>query len=147
MSVAKARCFLDTNILVYAWTGSGTEKGEIARSLISDLVKSNLAVVSTQVLQEFYNVVTTKMNCEKRIAKEAMLRFGRIPLVQIDLALLQQAIDISILTQLSFWDALIIAAAEYANCKVLYSEDMNAGQTIRTATIVNPFSSTGIFRQ
>jgi len=140
MSAGKNRVFLDTNVLVYAWSESNTSKGARARSVIRELVSQNSAVISMQVLQEFYSVLTTKMNCDKLLAKEAMLGFTRIPLVQTDLALLQQAIDISILTRLSFWDALIVAAAEYANCTMLYSEDMNAGQTIRGIRIVNPFS-------
>ena len=139
MSVDKRRSFFDTNVLVYAWSETGTTKGEIARLLIKEQVRENSAVISIQVLQEFYSVVTTKMNCDKLLAKEAMLGFARIPLVQVDLVLLQRAIDISILSRLSFWDALIIAAAECAKCSVLYSEDLNAGQMIRHIRVVNPF--------
>jgi len=139
MSVGKRRSFFDTNVLVYAWSEKDTAKGEIARSLIREQVLQNSAVVSIQVLQEFYNVVTTKMNCDKLLAKEAMLGFARIPLIQVNLDLLQRAIDISILSRLSFWDALIIAAAESAKCSVLYSEDLNAGQTIRNIQVINPF--------
>jgi len=140
MSAGRDRAFLDTNVLVYAWSESNAPKGVKARSIIRELAGQNSAVVSMQVLQEFYSVLTTKMNCDKLLAKEAMLGFARIPLVQTDLALLQQAIDISILTRLSFWDALIVAAAEYAKCTTLYSEDMNARQIIRGIRIVNPFS-------
>ena len=139
MSGRSERCFLDTNIIVYAWSDGSSEKGELARALISQNTKQNLAAISTQVLQEFYSVVTSKMGCDKLIAKEAMLYYARLPIVQVDLASIQQAIDISILSQLSFWDALVIASAEKANCKTLYSEDLNDGQMIRGITVVNPF--------
>jgi len=107
--------------------------------LISENVKQNSAVISTQVLQEFYNVATVKLGCDKLAAKEATQRFSRIPLEQVDVSLIQQAIDISILSQLSFWDSLILAAAEHANCHVLYSEVLNDKQVVRGVTIVNPF--------
>jgi len=139
MSAAKGRYFLDTNILVYAWANKDNDRSTKARSLIGECVKNNSAVISTQVLQEFYSVVTVKLGCDKLAAKEATQRFSRIPLVQVDAALIQQAIDISILSQLSFWDSLIIAAAGYANCHILYSEDLNDGQVVRSITIANPF--------
>jgi len=139
MNVHNGKCFFDTNLLVYSWANNDKEKTAIARFLIDQKVKEKAAVLSTQVLQEFYSVVTTKMGCDKIIAKEVMLRFAQNNLIQIDVALLQQAIDISILSQVSFWDALIIAAAVHANCKVIYSEDLNHGQTFRGATVVNPF--------
>jgi len=139
MSVGRSRCFLDTNILVYAWSDKDISKHEQARLILSERIKLNSAVISTQVLQEFFNVVTTKMGCDKLVAKEAMMRFSRIPHVEVNLALIQEAIDISILSQLSFWDSLVIASAEHANCRVLYTEDLNDGQTIRGVRITNPF--------
>jgi predicted nucleic acid-binding protein len=56
-----------------------------------------------------------------------------------DLDLIEQAIDISVISQVSFRDALIIAAAEKANCEFVFSEDLNTGQTYRGVTVVNPF--------
>ena len=55
-----------------------------------------------------------------------------------NLLIYAEAIDCSIVHQLSFWDALIITSAERANCKRLLTEDLNAGQTIRGVTIENP---------
>ena len=59
--------------------------------------------------------------------------------VNNDLELIEQAIDISVISQLSFWDSLIIAAAEKANCEFVFSEDLNAGQTYRGVMVFNPF--------
>ena len=139
MSARSERCFLDTNIIVYAWSDGSGSKGELARALISECAKQNSAVISTQVLQEFYSVVTVIMGCDKLVAKEALLYYARLPIVQVSLQSIQQAIDISILSQLSFWDALVVAAAEQANCQTIYSEDLNVGQAIRGITVRNPF--------
>ena len=58
--------------------------------------------------------------------------------VQVSPALIQEAVDCSILNELSFWDALILAAASAAGCSILYSEDLNAGQTILGVRVQNP---------
>ncbi len=59
--------------------------------------------------------------------------------VQVSPNLIQEAVDCSILNELSFWDALILAAASAAGCSILYSEDLNAGQTILGVRVQNPF--------
>jgi len=59
--------------------------------------------------------------------------------VQVDPGMIREAVDISILNRISFWDSLIVAAAESARCEFLYTEDLNAGQIIRGVRIENPF--------
>lgn len=61
-------------------------------------------------------------------------------IINNDLDLIEQAIDVSVLFQLSFWDSLIIAAAEKAKCEFVFSEDLNTGQTCRGVQVVNPFT-------
>ena len=73
------------------------------------------------------------------IAKNIVHSFGNMEVVPVDLNIIEQGIDISILFRFSFWDSLIIAAAEQANCAMVFSEDMNNGQTVRGVRIVNPF--------
>jgi predicted nucleic acid-binding protein len=133
------RFFLDTNVLIYAWSKQDKTKRKTSRDLIRKAFESKQAVISIQVLQEFFSVATAKFDGDKLAVKEAMSRFAELPIVQTDLALLQIAADISILSQLSIWDALIVAAAERAHCSILYSEDLNIGQSIRGVKIVNPF--------
>lgn len=58
-----------------------------------------------------------------------------IPTVQISPILIEKAIDISMQTQFSFWDSLIISAANYAKCNILYSEDLNNGQIVEDVAI------------
>jgi predicted nucleic acid-binding protein len=133
------KIFVDTNILVYTVDTNDKIKQKQARKIVKSTVENNSPVISTQVLQEFYSATTSKLKLDKIIAKNIMHNFHHMETVQIDLELIEQGIDISILSQISFWDGLIIAAAEQANCSVIYSEDLNSGQTIRGINIENPF--------
>jgi len=73
------------------------------------------------------------------MTKNIIHNFRNMEIVNNDLELIEQAIDISIIFQLSFWDSLIIAAAEKANCEFIFSEDLNNGQTYRGVMVINPF--------
>ena len=72
-------------------------------------------------------------------ARYHMRLFKNIPVVQVTPTLIEHGIDISIKTQFSLWDSLMISAASFAKCTILYSEDMNDGQVIDGVTIKNPF--------
>ena len=122
-----AKVFLDTNILVYTVDKKVSEE--------------HLPVVSTQVLQEFYHAMTSKLKVDRIVAKSILHGYRNLEIVSADLALIEQAVDISVLFQLSFWDSLIVAAAEQANCSRLLTEDLNDGQRIRGLQIVNPFTN------
>lgn len=134
-----AKVFFDTNILVYTVDKKDEVKTQKSRELIKLITQDHAPVISTQVLQEFYNASTSKLKIDKIIVKNLVHNFKNMEIVTIDLLIIEQAIDISILFQLSFWDSLIIAAAEQANCTYLISEDLNNGQRIRGIEIVNPF--------
>lgn len=137
--MAESKIFIDTNIFVYTLDGHDREKQATERSIVKNAVESQLPVISTQVLQEFYSASTTKLKIDPLIAKNIVHSLGNMEIVPIDLNMIEQGIDISILFHFSFWDALIIAAAEQANCTIIFSEDMNSGQTVRGVRIVNPF--------
>ena len=137
--MAKTKIFIDTNIFVYTLDGHDREKQATARSIVKDVVENQLPVISTQVLQEFYSASTTKLKIDAMIAKNIVHSFGTMEVVPVDLNIIEQGIDISILFRFSFWDSLIIAAAEQANCAMVFSEDMKDGQTVRGVRIVNPF--------
>lgn len=134
------KSFFDTNILVYMEDASEPQKQATARRLFSDCVNNGSAVISTQCLQEFYNVAANKLKQDKQALKKIIHNYSEhVPTVQITPMLIENAIDISVKTRFSFWDSLILAAASYANCDVLYSEDLNDGQIIEGVTIKNPF--------
>jgi len=139
MSSIVSKIFLDTNILVYSLDKKEDEKHHKARAILKDLVEHHQPVLSTQVIKEFYVVSTKKLKVDPLIVKNIIHNFQHMEIVNNDIALIEQAIDISLLFQLSFWDSLIVAAAEKANCELIYSEDLNHGQSYRGVLVQNPF--------
>lgn len=137
-----AKVFVDTNILVYSMDKHDLQKMKKSRSILKKLKKEMHGVISTQVLQEFYVVATKKLKADPVTVKDIIRSFENFEIVTITTAIINDAIDCSILNMLSFWDALIVSAAEYAKCSQLWTEDLNTGQVIRGVKIVNPFSTT-----
>ena len=131
--------FIDTNVLVYSLDAEDLEKQRQARDLLKKLSMHYAPVISTQVLKEFYVVAVKKMKVAPGAAKEMVGNFRNMRIVNNDIDLIVQAIDISILYKVSFWDSLILAAAEQAGCKYLLSEGLNSGQVYRGVLVVNPF--------
>jgi predicted nucleic acid-binding protein len=131
--------FIDTNVLVYQLDKSDLGKRNTCRGIVRDLVSRNDAVISTQVLQEFYVVCTTKLKLKPVFAKGLIHGFENMEIITIGPDLIKEAIDASVQNDISFWDSLIIVSAEAAHCKYLYTEDLNDGQIIRNVRIQNPF--------
>lgn len=139
---AEGKVFFDTNILVYSADNKDLRKKEIASKLISDAIDSGNGVISTQCLQEFFNVAQKKLNISKEAAKEYVEFFAdNIPVVKISVPLILSAVDISIKSQFSFWDSLILSAADDTGCATVYSEDLNDQQIVGGARIQNPFAA------
>jgi len=134
-----SKIFVDTNIFGYSIDKRDLGKNSQARRILKRLVEVHTPVVSTQVINEFYVVGTTKLKADSFIVKNIVHNFRNMEIVNTDLELIEQAIDISVLNRLSFWDSLIVAAAEKANCEFLLSEDLNPGQTYRGVVALNPF--------
>lgn len=135
-----AKVFLDTNILIYSVDRADPEKQRIAIQVISEHAQSRSGVISTQVLQEFYSAATRKLGVEPLLAKQHLQDFRIFDTVTISPDMIEEAVDCSILHQVSFWDSLILTAAQTAGCNELLSEDLNASQTIKGVTIHNPFT-------
>ncbi len=136
----KGKIFVDTNILVYAQNNAEREKQLACRKVLEALVPTNQLVISTQVIQEFYNVATQKLGLDKLFVKNTIEMFGVYETVTITPHIIFQAIDIHILNQLSFWNSLILSAAKSANCSMVLTEDMNDGQVINGIKIQSPFT-------
>lgn len=134
------RVFLDANVLVHAQDAGAAKKQRVSREIIARLSASDDGVISTQVLQEFYVAVTRKLGVPPLAAKGILKTFAVFETVQVSPALIQEAVDCSILNQLSFWDALILAAAAAAGCGVVLSEDLKPGQEILGVKVQNPFA-------
>jgi predicted nucleic acid-binding protein len=134
-----SKIFIDTNIFVYSIDQKDPNKRDKARNILKRLVEVHQPVISTQVIKEFYVIASTILKADSFIIKSIVHNFRNLEVVNNDLELIEQAIDISTISRLSFWDSLIIAAAEKANCEFVFSEDMNPGQTYRGLMLVNPF--------
>lgn len=135
--------FIDTNIFIYAFDESDARKTQIARKLLADLTDLRRGRISTQVLQEFCNVVVKKSvtplkpNDVRKVIRELFA-----PLLAH-----QPGVDFYIRTletyerySLSFYDAAIVQAANDLNCTVLYSEDLQTGAHYGKVLVVNPFA-------
>lgn len=133
-----SKVFLDTNLLVYSMDGYNKEKQAKCRSLLKDVTRDRQGVISTQVMQEFYVAATRKLGADSLTTKDVMNSFMRFEVVDVTPDIINSAVDCSILNRLSFWDALIVSAAESANCGLLWTEDLNSGQVIRGVRVENP---------
>lgn len=131
--------FVDTDIWVYAVDAADPAKRELALQAIAPIPGRDL-IVSTQVLTEFYAVVTRKLAVPVSPEDaEAMVRqLMALPVVTIDASLVASAVSGSREWQIPIWDALIIRAAEVAGCRRLLSEDLADGRTYGSVTIEDP---------
>jgi len=133
------RYFIDTNIIVYANDARDKEKQAIALNVITEHMKTGMGVISTQVLQEYVHVALNKLHQRQDVILRQLVLLEELNVVQQSPALIRRAVEIKAAYQISFWDACIIAAAEYAKCSVILSEDMNAGQFYSGIVMQNPF--------
>lgn len=133
----RVRCFVDTNILLYALSGHDSERAK--RGKARALLMAEPFGVSVQVLQEFY--VNARKGGVHADALDAMLtQLRRVPVVENTLALFDHALAIHQRFNISFWDAAIVAAAQELGAKTLYSEDLSHGQHYGAVQVVNPFA-------
>jgi len=133
------RSFFDTNVLVYTDDQDAPDKRDRATALYEECHGSRQAVVSTQVLQEYFVTVTRKLGVAAEIARRKTELFGRMHLVRPGLQDLLGAVDLHRLHGFSFWDALIVRAALVSACRRLYTEDLQPGRKIDGLEVVNPF--------
>jgi len=134
-----SKMFLDTSILIYSLDSSNPRKKTISRKYLRKCTEENCGVISTQILQEFFIVSTRKMGVEPLTAKSLVHSFQNFETVLVTPEIIESAVDCHILNRISFWDALVVVAAESSKCDVVLTEDMNDGQIIRGVRIHNPF--------
>jgi len=134
--------FLDTNVFVYKFDTRAPAKTKRASELIRIAVATKRGVVSYQVVQEFFNLALTRFAKPFTIGEaEDYLAATFNPLLAVHSSprLFLQALQIQSQHHFSWSDALIVAAAQQANCSILYTEDMQHGQRIGELRIENPF--------
>ena len=137
------RVFLDTNVILYAYDrGAAGAKRECARELLRQAIREERYVISPQVIGEFFVNVTRKF--QEPLSSDAALRvvrhLNRLDMVELDGALSIRAIEVHLRYQSSYWDGLIIAAAERGRCGSVYSEDLSHGQLYFDIEVINPFA-------
>ena len=133
--------FVDTNVFIHAVDQADLRKQQAARSWRAELWRSRRGRTSFQVLQEFFVNVTQKALSSREDARAEvrdLLAWNPIP---VNAMTLEHGWKIQDRYKLSFWDALIVAAAKQALCGYLLTEDLHAGQDIDGVTVVNPFHS------
>jgi len=134
-----SRCFIDTNIIVYANDARDQEKQTRALEIIAEHMKSGTGVISTQVLQEYAHVALNKLLQRQDVILRQLVLLEELNVIQQSPALIRRAVEVKATYQISFWDACIIAAAEHAKCNCILSEDMNTGQFYSGIVMRNPF--------
>jgi predicted nucleic acid-binding protein len=138
--------FVDTNVLVYAHDRSAGLKHTKAQTLIAGLWNSGHGVMSTQVLQEF--CVSIRRKSEHPLPADELRRliqdYSTWEVVTNTSESILQALETEVRYKISFWDALIIHAAESSGSSTLYSEDLANGQRYGAVRVVNPFAASPV---
>ena len=132
-------CFVDTNVFLYAHDQAVPEKATRARLWTDELWRKDAGRVSFQVLHEFYTNVVKKQSVQAEMARRycrSLLEWH--PLVPNG-ELLESAWRIGDRFGFNFWDSMIVAAAQRAECKYLLTEDLQDGQELEGVRVISPF--------
>ena len=133
------RVALDTNVLAYAEGINGAERRDAALTIIGRLPQEAV-VVPVQVLGELFAVLVRKGGRARAEARDALLSWrDTFPTVETSPEAMLAAADVATDHQLGLWDAVILAAASQAGCRLLLSEDLQDGFTWGGLTVVDPF--------
>jgi predicted nucleic acid-binding protein len=127
--------FADTNVVVYTFAKDN------AKIAIAEGILKNQPTISVQVLSEFLSVCRVKLGLDitsrHRLATELIAGCN---VVSLDAVVVEKAMQIEVEAQISYWDALIVAAALLSGCDTLYTEDLQHGRVFEgQLTVVNPF--------
>ncbi len=133
---------LDTNVLAYAEGLNDAARRVAAVSLLRKLSPASVCVPA-QALGELFYVLVKKAGITPREARAAILRwYDQYSLIETSSTVLLSAMELSSQHRLRIWDAIMLAAASFAGCRLLLSEDLQDGFTWNGVTVVNPFSKT-----
>jgi predicted nucleic acid-binding protein len=133
--------FVDTKILIYSRDASEPRKQALASARLDELWENRTGRLSVQVLNEYFVSVTRKLSPglspeDAWDDVEALAAWEPLPM---DLAVLTRAFAVQRRYQLSWWDSLIVAAAEACGCNRILSEDLSDGARYFGILVENPF--------
>jgi predicted nucleic acid-binding protein len=135
------RIAIDTNVLVYAEDLDDTDRGIIARNVLSVVASQHRPVFPVQVLGELFRTLRRKTKVDPENAALIVRRWRDFAdLKATDPETFEEALSISENHKLDIWDAVIVAAAQQAGCGLLLSEDLQDGFVWRGLTVANPFA-------
>ena len=133
------RVALDTNVLAYAEGVNGPERRQAALQVVRELVGDEV-ILPIQVVAELFTVLTRKARWPAAQAKSAARQWiDSYTVFDTTAAVLADAMELAVAHHLASWDAVILAAAAQAECRLLLSEDMQDGFVWRGVTVRNPF--------
>jgi predicted nucleic acid-binding protein len=136
------RFFLDTNIFVYALPSNPAGKKDRAAELLERAISSGKGVISYQVVQEFFRVAFRHFTPRMTFAEAEQYlaaTFQPLLVVHSSYSLYLEALTLSRRYSLSWYDSLIVSAASESQCRILYSEDLQHGQSFGSLKVQNPF--------
>jgi predicted nucleic acid-binding protein len=134
------KAFLDTNILIYAYSEDEPKKQSVALQLLDSF--ENNVIISKQVINELSNILLKKFKLDSDQVENVLLEIDNVlPIVDFDLTTQIKALKLKDRYQFQYYDALIVATALENNCTVVYSEDMQHEMLIDgSLNIINPFN-------
>ena len=138
---ARPKPFFDTNILVYCFDAESPAKLTRSRALVTEACMERYGAVSYQVIQEFTNVAVkaAKPMPIANVRRAISELCEPIEIVHFSLGLYDSALAIFARYRTSWYDALILAAAQQADCAVIYTEDLHHGLQLGSLRVENPF--------
>ena len=136
----KNKVFIDSNFFIYLLNKDEKEKRRQCAALLLELEKTSSIVISTQVVKEVSAVLLRKYHYPVDDLKVLLSQMERFEVVETPMSVIRNGVDIMQSYQVSFWDALICAAAHQAKCTAIITEDMNDGQKILGMRIRSPFA-------
>lgn len=131
--------FVDTNVLLYSVDPADPRKQDAAVLWLRSLWNNAAGCLSWQVLHEFYANAVKKLRTPHAKARFTVETFAEWRTVDTTIGVVRRAWYWSDEALLPYWDGLIVAAAERAECRWLLSEDFQEGRTFESVTVINPF--------
>jgi len=133
----------DTNLFVYLWDLRDPAKNETAKAIV-EAISGRRAIVGLQVVGEFQSALRRRLRLPVRAAvQSAQNLLTEFSTFAYDETSVETALIEASAGRLSYWDALLLAAADRAGVKTMLSEDMSDGLTFGGLEVVNPFGPDG----
>jgi predicted nucleic acid-binding protein len=137
-----ARLFVDTNILIYALDPGEALKRTVSADLLRQTISSRTLTLSPQSLNECYRVLTQRRRVMPAEEARSYVRLlAPWAIAPLDAATTERAWQVQDKVGLGWWDALMVAAALRAECRLFVSEDMHDGAVVDGMRIANPFTA------